>query len=51
MKFFIKDLFSKSDKIRRKIWNNVHATAQYKKKSIAENFVFVQCVATGSEFY
>ena len=39
MKFFIKDFFSKCDQIRRKlrIWSHLL------KKSLMENFMFVQC--------
>ena len=40
MKFSIKDFFSKCDKIRRKmqIWSHLL------KKSLMENFIFVQCL-------
>ena len=39
MKFSIKDFFSKCDQIRRKlqIWSHLL------KKSLMENFIFVQC--------
>ena len=41
MKFSIKDLFSKCDQIRRflRIWSYIL------KKSLMENFIFVQCVS------
>ena len=40
MKFFIKDFFSKCDQIRSFLWIWSH----FLKKSLMENFIFVQCI-------
>ena len=39
MKFFIKYFFSKYDQINRKLW----IWSQLLKKTLMENFTFVQC--------
>ena len=40
MKFSIKDLFSKCDRIRKKL----RISSNLLKKSLLENFIFVQCM-------
>ena len=41
MKFSIKDIFGKCDQIPGKLWIWSHLL----KKSLMENFIFVQCVS------
>ena len=43
MKFSINDLFSKCDHIRRKLRRKLRIWSHLLKKSLMENFIFVQC--------
>ena len=46
MKFSIKDIFSKCDQIRRKLWIWLHLL----KQSLMQNFIFCAVIYLGRKF-